>query len=101
MPAKRRTAPQRLLETDRPDWNRYEALLRSGADHHVRAHVAMAWAAANARAELTAEQRARLDTGMAMMREMMHGQMRDLMRGTGPGMMRHDQHQPGQAPIPH
>jgi Spy/CpxP family protein refolding chaperone len=92
---------QGLLNTDRPDWGRYEAQLRSAVERHVQAHVVMARASVDARGELTGEQLARLDTGMAMMREMMTERMGGMMDGMGQGMMQHDQHQPVPSTRPH
>jgi len=80
MSAHRRAAE--ALHGDSPDFGAYEDALGEASDHMVRAHVAMARAAVQARAVLTPEQRERLHSGMQMMREMMGG------RGMGPGMMR-------------
>jgi Spy/CpxP family protein refolding chaperone len=49
-----------LLAADQPDIAAYEALLTQAAGHMVRAHTRMAEAVVEARAVLTAEQRARL-----------------------------------------
>lgn len=70
-------AAAELLKGDAPDLQGYEARLREAADHMVRAHVAMARAAVDARRVLTPEQRGRLDE---LRRQMMSG---------GPGQMEH------------
>jgi Spy/CpxP family protein refolding chaperone len=74
-------AASAVLEGDAPDMDAYQAHLREAADHGVQARVAMARAAASARAVLTAEQRSKLVTGMNMMSHMMQGGM------MGQGMM--------------
>jgi Spy/CpxP family protein refolding chaperone len=72
-----------LLDTDRPDFDVYEAQVEEAAGHMVQAHAAMARVAAEARGILTAEQRSQLQ-GMAG--EMSHG-MHGMKQG---GDMKHD-----------
>ena len=62
-----------LLQGDHPDLGRYEAAVRQVAEHHV----AMAPAAVNGRAVLTAEQRTHLHGAMGSMMPMMQQMMRD------------------------
>lgn len=63
------------LSAEQPDLAAFQAKLQEAAGHGVQAHVAAARAAVEARAVLTDEQRARLRTGMAMMRDVMCSMM--------------------------
>jgi Spy/CpxP family protein refolding chaperone len=83
------------MDGDSPDLARIETAMRQGAEHHVAAHMAMVRAMVEARAVLTAEQRARLHAAMGMMHEMMrdHHPMGEMRPG---GMMTH----PGAHPAP-
>ncbi|HUG40870.1 MAG TPA: Spy/CpxP family protein refolding chaperone [Longimicrobiales bacterium] len=78
-------AAAELLKGDAPDFQGYEASLREAADHMVRAHVAMARVAVDARRVLTPEQRDRLDE---LGRGMMGGGEQGMMGG-GHGQMEH------------
>lgn len=76
------TAAAELLKADAPDFQGFEAKLREAADHMVRAHVAMARVAVDARRVLTPEQRDGLDE---LGRGMMGGEQG--MMGGGHGQM--------------
>ena len=78
-------AAAELLKGDSPDFQGYEAGLREATDHMVRAHVAMARVAVEARGVLTPEQRGRLDE---LGRGMMGGDEHGMMDG-GQGRMAH------------
>lgn len=78
-------AAAELLKGDSPDFQGYEARVREAADHMVRAHVAMARMAVEARGVLNPEQRGRLDE---LGRGMMGGGERGMMGG-GQGQMDH------------
>lgn len=69
------------LAGDSPDFDAYEDALRDAAGTMVEAHVAMARAAAEARAVLTDEQRAQLQGGMQMMQGMMGQGQSGMMMG--------------------
>jgi len=78
-------AAAELLKGDAPDFQGYEARIREAADHMVRAHVAMARIAVDARGVLTTEQRGKLDElGRGMMGDGEHAMM-----GGGHGQMEH------------
>lgn len=68
-------AAAEALRGEQPDLAAYEAKLKEAAAHGVEAHVVAARAALEARSVLTDEQRAKLRTGMAMMREAMCSMM--------------------------
>lgn len=72
------------LQGSAPSVEAYEQALRQVVDRMVAMHTAMAQAAIDARAVLTPDQLARLDTGMQMMKQMMGSGM---MGGMGSGMM--------------
>lgn len=73
---------EQLLRSDAPDMTALEAAAKLAAEHTALAHVAMIRAGVEARKVLTAEQRQKLQTGMAMMHEMMSPQPMD---SAGPG----------------
>lgn len=79
-------AASAALRGDDPDLEAYREALGEAADHMVIAHVAMARAAAAARAVLTPEQRERLEGALSMMRHLREGMMMGGGRTNG-GMM--------------
>lgn len=79
---------QQLLRSDAPDMTALEAAAKEAAEHTALAHVAMIRAGVDARKVLTTEQRQKLQTGMAMMHEMMRPPRMDSAGpGARPGMM--------------
>lgn len=68
-------AAAEALSAEQPDLAAFQARLQEAAGHRVQAHVAAARAAVEARAVLTDEQRAKLHSGMAMMRDIMCSMM--------------------------
>ena len=76
-----------LLEGDSPDFQGYEARIREAADHMVRAHVAMARVAVDARRVLTPEQQARLGKLGGGMMGGEHGKMGAGQAGMDHGAM--------------
>jgi len=84
--AARRSASE-ALSGDSPDLKAYGQALQAAADEMVQAQVAMARARIDARAVLTPDQRATVESGMALMGAMRGGMMDSgMMRGgTMPG----------------
>ncbi len=79
---------RQLLRADAPDMTAVETTAKQAAEHMALAHVAMIRAGVDARKVLTADQRQKLQTGMAMMRAMMRPMMMDSAGARHrPGMM--------------
>ena len=76
------------LEADAPDFAAYEAKLREAADHMILAHTEMARTSVAARQVLSAQQRARLETLMPAMMQMMRGEERPMGAAAAAGARR-------------